>query len=392
MMICKKCKAELAEGSNFCNMCGKAVQPIKKTPQKHRPNSTGYVRQRANGKWVAIYPLEAYASEDGKIRRPTITQGGFLTKTEALNYLPSLKARREQIEAEKNNPGKTTQTFDYFLDIYEASAAYKNLSVKKYQQYGYAIAHIRTIGSREITSMSTSELETFCKTKGKTFYPAACIKNVFSHIYKLAYRDDPTITNRTMGIDLKSLSGKDEVPIEPFPLEDVKKFWQAYDAGDPMAPYILLMSYSGMMPGELRIVRKENVHLDVQQILDSGKKNGYRRTEPIILCNEILPVITRLCEGLKDEDLLLQMCEKTFLKRFKQTLKDWDCTALKPYSCRHTTASILAAAGVDGLTIRQIMRQKNIHMTARYIKPDKNTALQAMNAAFAEKKLRENQQ
>lgn len=87
-MKCKKCKADIPDGSKFCNMCGARVVVDRKV--KARGNGTGSVYKRGN-KWMAVIVTGYVLEADGKLHKKTRSKGGFKTKKDALEYLPLLK-------------------------------------------------------------------------------------------------------------------------------------------------------------------------------------------------------------------------------------------------------------------------------------------------------------
>lgn len=106
-MKCRKCKAELPDGSKFCNMCGCRVASAGRKP-KTRGNGTGSVYRRGN-KWMCAIITGYTMDADNKLHKRTKTKGGFKTKTEALGYLPKLR-----LESERKPRSKT------FAQLYEA--------------------------------------------------------------------------------------------------------------------------------------------------------------------------------------------------------------------------------------------------------------------------------
>lgn len=105
-MKCRKCKAELPDGSKFCNMCGAKVAAGRKP--KSRGNGTGSVYKRGSS-WVAVIVTGFELDSDNKVHRKTRSKGGFKTKREALEYIPTLK-----LLPERKPKSKT------FAQLYEA--------------------------------------------------------------------------------------------------------------------------------------------------------------------------------------------------------------------------------------------------------------------------------
>lgn len=92
-MKCRKCKAELPEGSKYCNMCGTKVA-VERKP-KSRGNGTGTVYKRG-ANWTAVIVTGFELDSDNKMHRKTRSKGGFKTKREALEYIPTLKLQPER--------------------------------------------------------------------------------------------------------------------------------------------------------------------------------------------------------------------------------------------------------------------------------------------------------
>ena len=92
-MKCRKCHAEIPDGSKFCLKCG-VKQEIRQNT-KNRGNGQGSVYQLSNKKWIAV-KVVGYQREDGKLRKITRSKSGFRTKKDALDYLPKLEAAPAQ--------------------------------------------------------------------------------------------------------------------------------------------------------------------------------------------------------------------------------------------------------------------------------------------------------
>ena len=90
-MKCRKCKSELPEGSKYCNMCGAKVA-VERKP-KSRGNGTGTVYKRG-ANWIAVIVTGFELDSDNKMHRKTRSKGGFKTKREALEYIPTLKLQK----------------------------------------------------------------------------------------------------------------------------------------------------------------------------------------------------------------------------------------------------------------------------------------------------------
>ena len=115
--------------------------------------------------------------------------------------------------------------------------------------------------------------------------------------------------------------------------------------------------------------------------------NLERRTygAPIVLPDIIVPVVEDLMEGKSGR--LWETDENSFYaywKEMKQRTKCRQIPELRPYSCRHTTATTLADRKVSASIIQEVMRHAKLTTTRRYVHLDQNVQADAMNAAFGE--------
>ena len=141
------------------------------------------------------------------------------------------------------------------------------------------------------------------------------------------------------------------------------------------------MIYTGMMPGELRKLTKAMVDFDKLEIVGAGIKTDVRDKTPMVFPEIIKPVLQQLCETSRSrKGYVLDMNEDNFYAEFHAAEKRCGTRDLKPYSCRHTTATALAVDNVHMTTIKEIMRHSNISTTQLYIHPDTQAMHQGIDA------------
>lgn len=354
-MICRKCKQEVPDGA-YCLMCG-AKQEITHG-KKRRGNGQGYARKRGNT-WQA----ELGIYKNGT--RITLTKGGFKTKKEALEYVPQLAKKRR----------KDVPTLRNLYDPWSESAMLK-LSQSKQTSYNIAWGKLKRIADIEITELTIADLQSVIDKETPTHYTARDAKTLLSHLYKRACAQGDVPSNLAQYIELPKLEEKEQ---QPFTREEINNIWRAFDSGDMFAGYVLVMIYSGMMPGELLKLEKDMIHLDDREIVGCGIKTKERKTKPIVIADVIVPVLESLCEAVKGERLVC-IKRNDFYNEFDAAMKRFGCRDLTPYSCRHTTGTELAAdATIPPSIIQRVMRHTKFSTTQRYIHPDSSAALDAVN-------------
>lgn len=80
--------------------------------------------------------------------------------------------------------------------------------------------------------------------------------------------------------------------------------WEDYAAGNHFTGYILLMIYTGMMPGELFDLRKNMIDFDAHTIIGCGKKTKKRKDTPLVISNVVEPVLRDLYDNAAGDKLL----------------------------------------------------------------------------------------
>lgn len=360
-MQCQKCKADLADGSRFCHICGKPLQPSARTSRR-RGNGEGSVYKRGST-WTAAVVLGYRLDEDGKAQPIRRKQGGFRTKKEALAALPELRQ-----EKRRSCPtlGDLCQQFQ--------QGKYKKLSESRQEKYRIAWPKISALEFAAIDQLTTADLQA-AVDQAKTFYPARDIRDLLSILYQLAMPDQFVSSNLADFLVLPDLHAKQQ---ESFSAEEIQKLWTHYGDGNWWTGYIILMCYTGMMPGELLTARKDMVDLKAKTITGAGKKTKERKATPIVLADVIIPVIDDLMTHTPG-DKLICISKDRFYKAFYQAIEEAGCRKLPPYACRHTAATALAAENIPPSVIQKIMRHSSFQTTQHYIHIGVDPMLDAVN-------------
>jgi len=368
-MICRKCHQNVTDAP-YCCLCGAKQSdiPAKQKSPKKRGNGQGTVFKRGDT-WVAQKTIYFYVNEqDGKSKkvRKYATKYGFKNKKDAVNYLPLLGLQEN----------RTAPKVIELWQQYEKNSLPK-LGKTKQTSYKIARRRLEDLMGYRIDQLTTKIMQDVINDQASSYYTAKDMKTVMSHLYQIAIADRFVPSNLSDYIVLPTLEEKEA---EPFTEKEVQKIWSAYADGEIFAGYLLLMIYSGMMPGELFACRKDMIDFDKREIWGCGKKTKIRKKEvPIAFADCVLPVVIELCETVNG-DMLQPMYKTDWYEKYHEVVKRIGIRDLPPYACRHTTGTEAAKQGLNASTIQKIMRHSKITTSQRYIHFGSEEAHTGINA------------
>ena len=337
---------------------------------KSRGNGTGTAFKRGST-WTACVTVGwVIPSDPEKPRRPIRrTKGGFQTKKDALNYCPTLLSGG--VEQRKEAP----RLSDYWRSYSEGPML--EISRGKQSAYRTAWKKLKPIQDVRVDCISVELLQKTIDAACPTFDPAKDCKSLLSNLFELAAAERFAARELPSFIALPEHEEKERIP---FNKEEQKAIWKAYDDGDSRAAVHLLMIYTGMMPGELQLLKVENIDLEKQIILRAGLKTKIRKRTPVVLADCILPVVEDLIAHAQPSGYIWKRNEKAWYENYYALLESAGCRKLSPYSCRHTTATALAVdQNVAPQTIKKIMRWSTVKMLDKYAHPQVADALAGVN-------------
>ena len=150
-------------------------------------------------------------------------------------------------------------------------------------------------------------------------------------------------------------------------------YWVMVVSGYADTAIPLIMIYTGMMTGEMRQLSVDMIDYENHRIMGVGLKTKIRKSSPVYLPTDILPVVQEAAE--RKPGLLWDCNEDDFYSRYYAALENAGVRRLTPYSCRHTTATALAISeNIAPETVRKIMRWSTTAMMKRYVHPDDSDA------------------
>lgn len=325
-----------------------------------RPNGSGSVYWNESRKrYIAV--VQVYDPERRTMNR------SFIRKKDAL---AALNEMREELM--RGGTKKKPATIGGLWNEYQPQL--EKLSSSKQTAYKIAFKRISNIERAFIAELSVSDLQS--EIEGLSYYPARDIKILLSHLYQLAMAEQIVTANLSQFIVLPDHEEQEAVP---FSEDEVKTIWNAYNSGDMLSGQILLMIYSGMMPGELCGAKKDQIDWEYNRIVGAGLKTKERRSKNILLPDIVMPVLKAVCDS-HNKPSIISTNREHWYELYHATLIRIGVRDLPPYSCRHTTATALALGdAANPLLITRIMRQSRPMTTERYKHADEKAVLEALN-------------
>lgn len=334
----------------------------------------GNVKRRGNGQGTVIKRGKTYTAivtvgrytESGKTKYLRKSKGGFLTRSAAIAYLPALSGSDEH----------APDTFQSMWDAYLAGP-YKKLSESKQTSYEIAARRWKMIMSQSVDEITIKELQNTLDKEAKTYYPAKDMQSVLSHMFKIAMAQKLTSVNLARFLVLPENNEKEG---EAFAETELHKMWAAWSEGDTILSSILLMIYTGMMPGEMMKLHACNVDQEAMEIIGIGLKTDVRRESPIPYPSFLSPIVDDLILHAGKKGKMLPVQKDNYYIRYYEKLETLGIRKLPPYSCRHTTGTALAKGNIAPATIQKTMRHAKLETQKRYTHMDTSDVRAALDA------------
>jgi integrase len=371
-MNCRKCQKPIPDGALFCPWCGVELNPKPRTRKpRTRPNGAGSAYRR--GKTWTAQVVVAYrpSGDEEHPRKKAVyrTKGGFKTKREALDYCVILKQGNYK-------PKASVPKLVEYWDTYSAGELQK-LSKSKQCAYNGAWKKLSALQYRPVDQITVAELRDVVAKAATTYYTVKDCKAVLMRLFELAGADGWASKDLPSYIVMPALEEKER---EPFTDGEQAALWKLYESGDLRAAIPLLMICTGMMPGEAQKLRVDHIDLEALEIYGAGLKTKVRRKSPIIIPEDVLPIVQDLIDNAQPSGFIWKRVESEWYADYYAALEKAGCRRLEPYSCRHTTATRLAISeGIAPQTIKRMMRWSTSKMLDRYAHPDQAAVHTAAN-------------
>jgi integrase len=240
---------------------------------------------------------------------------------------------------------------------------------------------IRFFGQRTLDTISSADAERFKISRsrqprknakdGRTVTPAAVNRDlaVLRILFNLAIRLKKARTNPVSGVKLLP---EHNLQMRVLSWEEEASYLTV--ASQPLRDVAMLILETGMRPGEVLRLRREDVNLELGFLrIPTGKTAFARRTIP--LTERGRAVLSRRMLEAKSDWLFPSRhnAERPINWLRKAHIIALCKTGVHPpfrlYDLRHTALTRMAMAGIDLPTLREFAGHANIQMAMRYLHP-----------------------
>jgi integrase len=183
-------------------------------------------------------------------------------------------------------------------------------------------------------------------------------------LFNIAMKDD--IVNKNYASLIELPKSEPESTRTAFTDEQLEKIKEHQNV--PYADVVLFMCYTGWRPTEMCLLTPADVD-KTNWVITGGIKTHAGKNRKVPIHSSIQPIVSNWLDKrrktLFSDEKGKKLNKDTWATRFHNVMKAiFNDEEIIPYTTRHTCASILHAAGVDGVNIAKIMGHKDYEITA----------------------------
>lgn len=328
------------------------------------PNGYGSVYKLSGNRrkpWAVRMTVSRKEDKKGATHWKYKYLGYYETQAEALTALAHFNENPYDMDANKIT----------FAEVFEKWSAehYPKISKSNVQGYNASYLLCDQIKNLRFNDIKKSHLQSIVDNCGKNYPTLRKLKVLFTMLYKYALQNDICSKDYAQYVDI--IQYKDKNPNaynrKPFSKQEIDTVWNWKDTNEYV--YIVLMLiYSGCRIGELLDLKKADVNIKERwfDITASKTESGIRK---VPIAKKVLQYFRYWYDKSDCEYLLSTPDGKHFEYRnyydsyWKPFVEQMGMPSHRPHDTRHTTVTLLTAAGVDDKIIKKIVGHKGQSVT-----------------------------
>jgi len=302
---------------------------------------------------------------NSKRKREVVGHVDKITRTIAEK---ALKARIGEIVQGKFNLEKTFKPilFDQLIEKYLEYAKDNHRSYKR--DITICKALLKSFHNMQIANITSWHVEKFKSRRKEEGLALSTINReltVFKRMFNLAIQWNLTTQNPVKGVKFF------KIPLQKPRVLSEKEFQTIYKfAPSHLKPILLVAISTGMRKGEILNLKWEDIDFENGFIVVRDSKNYESRTIP--MSNDLKKGLIKLKENSNSEYLFCYKEDKPIeyiYTSFGTALRSSGIPYCTFHCLRHTFATRAVMAGVDIVTVQELLGHKTISMTIRYSHP-----------------------
>ena len=249
-----------------------------------------------------------------------------------------------------------------FSEVYDEWSKRKYPTVSHSNVVGYTACY-KACGSlynKTFMDIRLQDLQNVIDTCGKNYPTMKKLKNLFNQLYDYACKNDICSKNYAKFVDI--IQYKDRNPNrrvrDRIPDADIQRIWD--QAADPYWQIVIMLIYTGCRISEFLDLKKADVNLDEQyfDVRKSKTENGVRR---VPIADKVLPFYRQWFDMHPDCEYLLSNPDgnhflyRNYYDSYFLPLMEQLGMEYTPHFTRHTTASLMAEAGISQTIQKKIL-------------------------------------
>lgn len=351
LIQCPECTQNVSDKAISCPHCGYPLNftPEKRTPRtrkKHKklPNGFGSIKKFSGNRrnpYAAYPPTTEYNLNGTPVSVPAI---GYYE-----DWYSAFDALREYNHNPYDIASKSLTFSDVYLQWWRVkfeSNNKKEYSEQTKKSYRWAYNQCTSIHNTLMTDIRKNEMQRIMDNCQLGFSSVRSIKNLFCQMFFYALENGIVDKDYSQFIEI-SIENDNEKG-EPFTEEEISLLWK--NQNDPSIQIILIMIYSGLRIGELKIVE-----IDLQKrCFKGGLKTQAGK-------NRIVPIHNSIYDFVKNFSQVNFHAGTFRDKKFYKLIQSIGMPPLTngkkhtPHDCRHTFSWLCDKYKVDDLSKHLIM-------------------------------------
>lgn len=274
-----------------------------------------------------------------------------------LGYFETRKDALQKLADYHTNPYSIENETVTFSEIYEkwSETKFDKISRSNVNGYKASYAVCESLYNMRMVDIKATHLQNVMDTCGKGYGTRRKLKVLLNQIYNYSVQNDVIDKNYANFVKIGEKDDKKKIH-KPFSKKEIAILWENINRME-FIDTILIMIYTGLRPGELGLIKNQDIHLE-ERYFKGGLKTLAGKNRVIPINKKIEPFLK---SRMSNNEYLITNHESKQMsyynyrtEKFGRIMEQLEMNHL-PHDCRHTFASLMDSAGANKICIKRIM-------------------------------------